>query len=271
MLGKLIKYDLNATWKIMVVLDAVIIFLGILTGTVLHAVPSVEDSIGLGLMMFSFIGLFYIGIIAASVITIIFLVMRFYRNLYTAEGYLTFTLPVKTDLIMHSKVITGAMWMFLSYICIITAFIISGAGLISGAGASADELAAALREFYSVLGFPDPGFAAVLIFTFIVTPFVTVVSMYFCVSVGQLWQNHKIIGTILCIIGLYIVNQIIAQGIMFGSGFWKLLTLEAGDIDAMFGSMYKRILLSMSIMNLIEGIIFYVVNIIITRKKVNLD
>ncbi len=255
----------------MLALDAVIIFLGILAGTGLRAVPHIDDSAGISLLMFASVSLVYVGIFAASIVTIIFITMRFYRNLYTSEGYLTFTLPVKTDLIIHSKVITGTLWMFLCYICMITAIILAGSGFVSATNAAADEVVTSFGEMYSFMGFQNPGLIAALIITFIITPFATVVNMYFCVSIGQLWQSHKILGTILCVIGLYVFNQILSMGIMFGSGFWQLLTLSGEEIDAMIGGIYTKIMLSISIMTLIESIIFYVVSLIINRKKVNLD
>ena len=131
MLGKLVKHDFIATWKLPAALDVLVIALGIMTGLLIQIIPHVEDSMGVGIFMLSFIGVFYIGIIAANVVTIILIVMRYYRNLYTAEGYLTFTLPVKTDMIVHSKVITGAVWMFLSYVSTIISILIAGSGFIA--------------------------------------------------------------------------------------------------------------------------------------------
>ena len=271
MLGKLIKHDFRATWKVTVPIDALLIVLGIIAAFVLHVIPHVSDSVGMSLFTFGLVGLFYIGIIAANVVTLIFLVIRYYRNLYTAEGYLTFTLPVKTDMIIHSKVITGAIWMFLSYLCTFISLIIAGTGLASSLNASREEIFEGFHEVFSFLGFADPGFMAILLFLILLTPVAGIVCMYFCVSVGQLWQNHKVLGSVLCVIGLYIFNQLVSQVVFFASGFWRLMASSGAEIDASFGVFYKNMMLNLGILTFIEAVIYYIVCIIITRRKINLD
>ncbi len=271
MLGKLLKHELIATWKVPAALDALLLILGIVTAVVIRTIPHLDDSLGMNIFMFSFIGLFYIGIIAANIIVLVYLVIRYYRNLYTSEGYLTFTLPVKTDMIIHSKVITGSLWVFLSYVCTFIALITAGAGFLRTMEVAGEDVGKAVREICSFFGFTDPGFAVLILFMILITPVAGVLCLYFSVSVGQLWQSHKVLGAVLCIIGLYIVNQVLSQIAFFGSGFWQLMAASAVDIDASFGLIYKNMLLILTVMTLIESIIYYAVCLIIARKKVNLD
>lgn len=271
MLGKLLKHDLIATWKVPVALDAVLIALGIFAAATLGTIKHASESFGMSVFMFSVIGVFYIGIIAANIITMVYLVIRYYRNLYTSEGYLTFTLPVKTDMIVNSKVITGALWLFISYICTFISLFIAGAGFIKMAGVSMEEMREVLREAYNVLGFAQDGFMAILIFTILFTPIAGILYLYFCVSVGQLWQNHKILGSALCVAALYIINQIMSQVALFGSGFWQIMGAPGADIDASFGHIYRNMMLILNLITVIEAAIFYVVTLIINRKKINLD
>ena len=271
MLGKLLKHDFIATWKVPVTLDAVLIVLGIITAFMVQSIRHVGESFGMSLFMFSFFGVFYIGIIAANLVTLIYLVIRYYRNLYTSEGYLTFTLPVKTDMIVHSKVITGSVWVFLSYLCTFISLFIAGVGFVKATDVPLDEIKAALIEMNEVLQFADPGFIAVMIFTILITPIAGVLCMYFSVSIGQLWQSHKILGSVLCVIALYIINQFLSQFAFIGSGFWQMMGSSASDIDAAFGHIYKNMMLILSIMTMLEGVVYYVVCLIINRKSVNLD
>ena len=271
MLGKLLKHDFIATWKVMVAIDAVLVILGIATSVLIQAVPHVEESVGMSLFMFSFIGLFYVGLIAANVVTIIYLTIRYYRNLYTSEGYLTFTLPVKTDLVIHSKVITGTVWMFLTYFCTAIALLLAGGGFLRTVQVSGEDVREAINEVVSFMGFSDPGFIAVITLAVLVTPIATVLSIYFCVSVGQLWQNHKILGAVLCFIGLYFVNQIFSQFAFFGSGFWRLMMSSGEDIDMSFGHVYRNMMLIITIITMIQSVIYYISCIMISRKKLNLD
>ncbi len=271
MLGKLLKHEFIATWKVPVALDAVLIVLGILTCVTVSTIPHVEDSVGMSLFLFSSVGLFYIGIIAANVVTLIYLVIRYYRNLYTSEGYLTFTLPVKTDMIVHSKVITGSVWMFLSYVCTFISLVLAGVGFFKSTGLSKEEFWTAFREMYDFLGLAESGFTAIIIALILITPIAGVLCMYFCISIGQLWQNHKVLGSVLCIVGLYIINQLLSQVAFLGSGFWQMMTSSASDIDATFGHIYRNMMLIMCIITTVQAAVYYAVCLIINRKKINLD
>ncbi len=271
MLGKLLKHDFTATWKVPVALDAVLIVLGILTAFTVQNIQHVNESFGMGLFMFSFIGMFYIGIIAANIITLIYLVIRYYRSLYTSEGYLTFTLPVKSDMIVHSKVITGAVWVFLSYICTFLALLIAGTGFFRAADIPMDKIREGFEEINKVMGFTDPGFIAIIVFAILITPIAGILCMYFSVSIGQLWQSHKILGSVLCIIALYIVNQFVSQFALLGSGFWQMMSSSPADIDMSFGHIYKNMMMIITVITALEGIVYYVVCLMINRKKVNLD
>lgn len=269
MLGKLVKHDFLSTWKVPVALDAVLIFLGILTAFAVQGIHSVGDSVGMSIFMFSFVGVFYIGIIAANIITLIYLVVRYYRNLYTSEGYLTFTLPVKTDMIVHSKVITGSVWMFLSYLFTVVSLLIAGAGFIKATNVTPAELKESFTQINAVMGLTDPGFIAIMIFVFLITPISGILCMYFSVSIGQLWQNHKVLGSVLCIVALYIINQFISQIAFIGSGFWQMM--GSPDVDAIFGRIYRNMMLIISIITALEGVAYYIVCLVINRKCVNLD
>ncbi len=271
MLGKLLKHEFTATWKVPVALDAVLIVLGIFTAIMVQSIQHVGESFGMTLFMFSFFGVFYIGIIAANIVTLIYLVIRYYKNLYTSEGYLTFTLPVKTDLLVHSKVITGSVWMFLSYLCTFIALGIAGVGFAKATNIPFNEIQRGFMELNEVFRVTDPGFIAVMLLTILITPIAGVLCMYFSVSVGQLWQNHKVLGAVLCIIALYIFNQFLTQFAFIGSGFWQMMSSSPNDIDASFGRIYRNMMLIVSMITMLEGVVYYVVCLIINRKKINLD
>ena len=59
-----------------------------------------------------------LAIIAACFLVFFIICAHFYRNLMTDEGYLTFTLPVKTSEILWSKLITAMLWTIISVVVI---------------------------------------------------------------------------------------------------------------------------------------------------------
>ncbi len=44
------------------------------------------------------------------------IVLRFHKNLYSNEGYLMFTLPVKPQMLLASKTIVAFSWIIISFI-----------------------------------------------------------------------------------------------------------------------------------------------------------
>lgn len=270
MLGKLLKHDFIATWKVPVILDAALIVLGIMTAGLTQTIPHLEGSFSMTLFTFSYLGFYYIGIIATNVVTLIFLVIRYYRNLYTSEGYLTFTLPVHTDLIVLSKVITGTVWLALCYFSTFVSVTIAGASFLKAAGADFSAVLEGITDVFQVFGFGQPGFTPILLLLILLTPIAAILSMYFSVSIGQLWQNHKVLGTVLCIIALYIANQFVTQFAMLGSGFWQMIGSGA-DADDWFARIYRNMLLIICITTMAQSVVYFLVCLVINRKKVNLN
>ena len=79
--------------------------------------------------------LFTISVIAvvAGIFIALFIVMqRYYKNFFSDEGYLTFTLPVKTGHLLGSKVISAVLWMLFVLLCTII-----GVAIIAIFGSSA--------------------------------------------------------------------------------------------------------------------------------------
>jgi len=117
MLRKLLKYEIKDTAR-------VIPFFYLIT-VLFAAMAFISKKIGLGwFTTTSSIILLIIGI-AVVIITFAIIVMRFYRNLYSNEGYLMFTLPVKPQLLLVSKTIVAFSWIIISFIVFIGALFIS--------------------------------------------------------------------------------------------------------------------------------------------------
>ncbi len=112
MLKKILKYDLNAIWKLWVALSAALIGMAVFLALLvrLSIVSSLANSNSL-LSLFLVLGSFVSGfgvIIAWSgilIVTPIMCYIRYFKNFFSDEGYLTFTLPVKRSTLYTSKVI----------------------------------------------------------------------------------------------------------------------------------------------------------------------
>lgn len=109
MLGKLLKQDFRATARIMLPLYAAVPVLGLFTNLITRLCENQNGFLirAIGALM-SFV--FSLSLIAAVVTTVVLMILRFYRNLMTDEGYLMFTLPVSTTELIFSKLIVSVVW-----------------------------------------------------------------------------------------------------------------------------------------------------------------
>ena len=117
MLTKVIKYDIRSTWR-----DFTGIFLAILLGVIL--VPMAMKNFSNELVQLTAGLVAFAIVIAVIAVTIINLFKIYNTNVFSKEGYLTMTLPVKASQILASKLVVSSMWITLTGIVSIIGMII---------------------------------------------------------------------------------------------------------------------------------------------------
>lgn len=121
MLGKLLKYDLKWEYKPLIVFYILALFFAIST----KILQQFENS-----LIFFEIGKICSGALIAMIINILInnfmrVWVRFIRNIYKDESYLTHTLPVKKSTIYTSKILSAIITMITSAIVILICIAIS--------------------------------------------------------------------------------------------------------------------------------------------------
>ncbi|NLL63099.1 MAG: hypothetical protein GX241_02470 [Ruminococcaceae bacterium] len=158
--------------------------------------------------------IYVFAFISLLVITILFMVYRFYRNFFTDEGYLMLTLPTRPTNLVFSKLFNSWFWIFLSLaIALFSLYITIGhydriIELFKNIFDSFKDLYEREGEFLErELGVPIWVFAIEIIllaFTYI-TRFI--LSWYASVAFGMLIsKKHKIIGTIVAYIIIFLAS-----------------------------------------------------------------
>lgn len=116
MLGKLIKYEYRATARTFIP-----IYIALLLVAIINRVFRIRNiDVAWGISTIVLVGLF----IALGVLTIIVIIERFNKNLLGDEGYLMFTLPVKSEQLIVSKLIISIVWTIVSGIIAFITFLI---------------------------------------------------------------------------------------------------------------------------------------------------
>lgn len=121
MLGKLFKYEIKDTSRL-------IPFFYLITA-VMAGLSLLSGKLELGWFKATSSVLLLLVGIAVFVVTLVVICMRFYKNLYSNEGYLSFTLPLKPHLHLVSKAIVSFGWMLLSVIISMGAIFVALYGL----------------------------------------------------------------------------------------------------------------------------------------------
>lgn len=121
MLGKLFKYEIKDTSRL-------IPFFYLITA-VMAGLSLLSGKLELGWFKATSSVLLLLVGIAVFIVTLVVICMRFYKNLYSNEGYLSFTLPLKPHLHLVSKAIVSFGWMLLSVLISMGAIFVALYGL----------------------------------------------------------------------------------------------------------------------------------------------
>lgn len=205
MTGKLIKYEIKSGVRLIGILWAALvaasILAGISVGIVQDAIP--EDGLELARNLFSIIPPILYGAIfmAVMVVTVLIIVMRFYRGLLGDEGYLMHTLPVKVWQLITAKGVVAAGIVLISCVLAVLSIMII-VGFTGGFG----EIMNALRELFSVMG-KEPQTIILLLEVIIVMiagVLKSVYQIYAAMAIGQLAGKFRMLISL----GAYIAISI---------------------------------------------------------------
>lgn len=277
MFGKLLKHEFAATWRIMLLLNVILLGAGV-TGFLFawfYSMQAERVSRRNGFSwsgtysLISFMLFFVIALVAVNLIARIFLIVRYYKNLYTAEGYLTFTLPATTTEIISAKILTGILWNGLTLLLTVGAVALTVSGFAISSSELA-ELADLPSDFFSAFSIDETQILPLLIFTYVVSALTSILMYYFCITVGQLWAKHKIIGAILCYVVIAFINRIFSFVLALGTGYSRAF-LFALPYGGSYLRTYQYTLIGTLVYTLVLAAIYYGGCVLVTQRRVNLD
>lgn len=157
--------------------------------------------------------------------------VRFYKNFFTDEGYLMFTLPVKTSDLLLSKLLVAILWRLISIVFIW--FSILGIATVAVSYLSDTGIVQFFREFmdlfqellsFTNLSIPLPVFFIWAALIGICSQFFSILFIYTCICLGQLWNRHKIGGAIISYFVLRFAFRL----------FRQLFTLPLSDMFSIY-------------------------------------
>ena len=127
MFGKLMKYELKATYKWYLIISGVLailaIFAGLLassviTGAASYTADTTYTIVGIVVLVI------FAGYIGLTLTNYIIIIRRFYNNIFGREGYLTWTLPTSSHTVLLAKATSALIWSIFCFISLVLSLVI---------------------------------------------------------------------------------------------------------------------------------------------------
>lgn len=275
MLGKLIKHEFKATYKIFGLLFSALNLLTLLTRFCVY-IPF--DNMIFKVLTTILSGVYVIAVVCMSLFSIAIVLIRFNRNMLRDQGYLSNTLPVKMWQQITAKVLTYTVWMITSVIMMFVSLFVFFIGK--------HTFTEFLNEFFDVAGdvFDYPKLVVIIVLfviLMIAQIAVNLLNVFAALSLGQIFAKHKIAGAILFYFVLnYALGFITSGAMMLMPNFVdKMNNIDveinaaktAGDVVNAIGNPALAYLGFLFVIELLLGAIYFVVTNFMLTKKLNLE
>ena len=260
MLKKLLKYDLEWCYKPLVVFYILALFFSL----TVRIVESFEQS-----LIVLIIDKICCGIVIAMIVNILINCfmrnwVRFVKNIYKDEAYLTHTLPVKKGTLLFSKVlaslVTFSMTALVLIISLIVAFYQKGLFV---------EVVKVLN--LSIYGMSVYEFLLFMIVYGVIGYIVTILMVYAAISIGYSRSSNKLVSSVVWGLIFYFVMEFLYLGLL---GIIMIInpTFISNLDNSVF--MMKDLIIFFSIFMVFTALIggvYYYISYRFMDKKLNLE
>ncbi|MGN1166446.1 MAG: hypothetical protein ACI4S2_08500 [Lachnospiraceae bacterium] len=275
MLGKLIKYDMKYLNRFLILLHSFLMISLVLIRVFLTSRIELQTDQEQTEFLFAItFTLCFLIIMAISMGTLLIIAVRFYKNIFTDEGYLTHTLPVKSSQHLISKTVSGSIWAFLN-LCLtyIGIYIVAWTPNVQSffyENKTDIQTELGMTEKYENLSLSTI-IAVILLFS-IISAISNVIMLYASIALGQLFSSHRIIGSLVAYFVLQIVISVLSLLfiICFGQLTSMIYLAEADALHFSFIAYMSEALRLSCILMCIITIILYPITQYIMKRKINL-
>lgn len=280
MLGKLIKHEWKAVWKVPTLLIGILMIIAAIAGLTFSLPIWDSDWIGLPMSGIMLIMLFYVAMLGIGIGIAIYLAVRYYKSMFTDEGYLTHTLPVTARQILVSKVIVISVWELIGSIAVLVSLGVFGGVAVLSLASKEGEFATLVMEALKEVGqlWNMPFFKDFQLFGIstvgmeLVSCFSGTMIIIASITMGQMIRKHRILGSVGAYFAISAVIQGIAMVIMFPITI-KMITDNAFlyRFETSPFSFYTILWVVISIVYLAVGIGLYILSEYLLRRQLELE
>ena len=284
MFSRLLKHEWKANAGLLGLLSLAAAGIGVLATVVLRILVNTSGSLwweveeGLGVILVVALGMFLLfAVVALSVYAIavqVILLYRFYKNKFTDEGYLTFTLPVKPTQIFWSSFLNMLIWLVISALVVFAVVFLAVLFGTAEHGLVNTDVFDAMKELLELVWEIDwqmllqeqysIPYLVVLGLTFLVTPFYALILPMACITAGAvLAKKHKILASF----GVYyVVNFVVGIITSVASVAPTILMMNSSEPEGYYlMSLAIQLVISLA---LTLGAYFFTIHVM--KRKLNL-
>jgi len=275
MLKKLLKHEWRGLWKIPLLLLGILL-IGTLALGFSFALPIWDDDwIGFGFSIIGTLLVYYALVVGVPLGINIYLVVRYYKSMFTDEGYLTHTLPATSHQLLISKSVVIGAWNLISGAAVgISVFIILSMLYVFQIQKEIplrevfDEFVDLFRILSEEGGFGDLGyFMLCSVIMGLAGVFCNIMKLIGSISLGQMLRKHRILGAIGAYFGFNIIMSVVELIVTIP------YMLISNNIDNMGGifEVDSGLYLINAVLSIAVGLGLYFLSEYLTRRQLELE
>lgn len=221
MLKTLLKHEWKDTWGLCTACNGIALILSVIGALMISLWHYSDDktftdtqTTMLGVAFSFYIIIYIVSVFAVVLVMKYYFFVRYYKNLFTDQGYLMHTLPVKSTDLINSKLIIAVLWQFITGIVVgicIVIIVFSFADIFG-------ELS--IMDFKEAFHDIEMEFDEIVkgvpliasgIISGLVTPIFEILLMYMAVGIGQQSKKNRLFLSVMVLIGLYVGKRFISS------------------------------------------------------------
>ena len=269
MVKKLFKHEFLAWLRIMPLIYGIVLVVAAMNRLIFCFET---DTVYFNIIRFSGLFMYVVGLMVCLATPSVFAVVRFYKNLFTGEGYLTFTLPVSNTVHLWVKPITALCFSVASLlVTLLTIPVITAGEVFKEVMLAAEYLLKHIPDdiVWHLVGWCAEGFVAIIL-----ALYASHLLFAACICVGQTFRKNRILAAV----GAYFVYYIFTQvcGTVFAilsvvlAQSELMISISNFIIDHPYATMHIGFSFGIVVYGVLAAV-FFLISRYVIRKRLNLE
>ena len=267
MLGKLLKYDFRSVSReYMLLWPAALLIALVMRFTIFSRLDTVENNLLANITNVLTVFIYIAVLVAMFIITLLFIIQRFYKGVLGGEGYLMNTLPVRPWQLVTSKLICAVVLLLVSTaVAALSVFLMFPISLQDILRIDFSTLWERLMEVFPSF----PLLVVEFILCSLAGTIASVTQLYFAMALGNLFGKNRLLGSIVSYVGismvLNILSTVVTTILSMSATYYYKLWAETPAVT------FHAFLWFAIIASILLSVVFFFGTTYILKNKLNLE